>query len=169
MRLNTLQDLLIDQLHDLFSIDIQVTESLPLIIHAAASADLKQALKSHLSLTKNQLNRLHTVFQKLAINPNQHTCHGITGLIKDENEIINREGDPAVKDAAIIAAAQKVKQYEISAYSTIRTYARELGYNDIADLLQETINEDNELDKQLTSLAKGGFFSPGINEEAPKQ
>jgi ferritin-like metal-binding protein YciE len=169
MRLDTLQDLLIDQLQDIYNTKIQIAEALPIIARASSSADLKQALKSHQRTTQGQLSRLYKVFQKLGITPNQHLCEGIKGLIKEGDQIIKREGDPAVKDAAIIASTQRIEHYEISAYGTVRTYARELGYNDIADLLQETMDEEIEIDKQLTSLAKGGFFSPGINEEAPKQ
>jgi ferritin-like metal-binding protein YciE len=168
MRLNTLQDLLVDQLQDLYNAEHQIAEALPQMAHAAASADLKQTFKSHQKITIGQITRLNEVFKKLGINHNNHLCEGMLGLIKEENHVIHREGDPSVKDSALIAAAQRIEQYEISGYGAVRTYARELGYTDIADLLQDTLDEESEADKQLTSLAKGGFFSPGINEEAPK-
>jgi ferritin-like metal-binding protein YciE len=168
MRLDTLQDLLVDQLQDLYNAENQIAEALPQMAHAAASTDLKQAFKSHQKITIGQINRLNEVFKKLGIIRNQHLCEGMLGLIKEESYVIHREGDPSVKDAALIAAAQRIEQYEISGYGAVRTYARELGYTDIADLLQDTLDEESEADKQLTSLAKGGFFSPGINEEAPK-
>ena len=168
MRLNTLQDLLFDQLQDLYNAETQVAEALPQMAHAASSADLKQTLKSYQKITIGQINRLNEIFKKLGITHNEHLCEGMLGLIKEENYIIHREGDSTVKDAALIAAAQRIEQYEIGGYGAVRTYARELGYNDIADLLQDTLDEECEADKQLTSLAKGGFFSPGINGEAPK-
>jgi len=168
MRLDTLQDLLIDQLNYLYNAEFQIAEALPKVAHAASSADLKKAFQSHQKITQNQINRLNEVFKKLGVTHNNHHCDGVLGLIHDEDRIISIQGDPVVKDAALIAAAQRIEQYEISGYSAVRTYARELGYNDIADLLQDTLDEENESDKQLTSLAKGGFFSPGINEEAPK-
>ncbi len=168
MRLNTLQDLLIDQLQVLYNSEFQIAEALPKVTHAASSPDLKKAFQSHQKITQGQINRLNEVFKKLNISHNQHLCEGMKGLIHEEDQIINREGDPVVKDAALIGAAQRIEQYEIAGYEAVRTYARELGFNDIADLLQDTLNEESESDKQLTSLAKGGFFSPGINEEAPK-
>ena len=168
MRLDTLQDLLVDQLHDLYSAEQQINDALPRLSQAASSSDLKKAFQQHHKMTEQQINRLEEVFQKLGISHDHHKCEGMDGLIREGQKVIEREGDPAVKDAALIAAAQRVEHYEMSGYGAVRTYARELGYSDIADLLQETLDEEGERDKQLTSLAKGGFFSTGINEEAPQ-
>jgi ferritin-like metal-binding protein YciE len=164
MRLDTLQDLLINQLQEIYNAEIQLAENLPKIAYTASSPDLKQAFKSYQLTTQNQITRLSEVFKKLGIDHNHHQCKGMQGLINEENQIINFDGNPSIKDSALITAAQKIEQYEITNYSAARTYARELGYDDIADLLQDTLDEECNADKQLTSLAKGGFFSPGINE-----
>lgn len=169
MRLQTLQDLLFDQLLDIYNAEYQISQALPRITKAASSPDLKQALQSHQKTNQEQISRLNVIFTKLGLNHNHHVCQGMKGLIGEEFAIIESEGNPLVKDAALIAAAQRIEHYEIALYGTVKTYARELGYNDIADLLQNTLNEESEIDKQFTSLAKGGFFSPGINEEAPKK
>ncbi len=164
MRLNTLQDLLINQMQQIYNAEVQLAENLPKMAYAASSPDLKQTFKSYQKITQNQISRLTEVFKKLGIDHNYHQCEGMQGLINEENQIISLEGDPAIKDSALISAAQKIGQYEITTYSALRTYARELGFDDIADLLQGTLDEEIQADKQLTSLAKGGFFSPGINQ-----
>ena len=158
MRLDTLQDLLVEQLHQIYSSEQQVTETLPTMAQDASSSDLKALFQKHLQTTSSQLKRLDDVFQKLGINHDHQKCEGMEGLIKESSIMLEKEGDPAIKDTALIAAAQKIENYETSVLSDVRTYARELGYDDIADLLQKTLDEQTENDKQLSSLAKGGFF-----------
>jgi ferritin-like metal-binding protein YciE len=165
-RLDTLQDLLVDQLQNLYTAQNKITETLPKMISVSSSGDLKMAFDAHLQTTHLQLQRLDEVFQKLSINHNHHFCPGIDGLIKEGELVIDLQGDPAIKDAAIISTAQRIEHYEIALYSTARTFARELGYNDIAALLEDTLEEENNTEKQLTTLAKGGFFSSDLNQSS---
>ena len=158
MRLDTLQDLLVEQLHQIYSSEQQVTDALPTMAQAASSPDLKALFQRHLQTTSSQIKRLDDVFQKLGINHDHQKCEGMESLIRESSTMLEKEGDPAIKDTALIAAAQKIENYETSVLSNVRTYARELGYDDIADLLQKALYEQTENDKQLSSLAKGGFF-----------
>lgn len=168
MKLNTLQDLLINQLRDLLCTEQQIHDFLPQIIKTASTYDLKKSFEQHFNSTKNQMFRLKKVIRKLGINSDHHTCKGIDGLINECNEIVKLEGNPAIKDAALINAAQRIEHYEMDGYSSARTYARELGYKNIADLLQEIIDEESKNDKQLLSLTKGGFYSKNNIESTPK-
>lgn len=163
-RLDTLQDLLVDQLQNLYTAQNKITKTLPKLIQVSASDDLKNAFNAHLKTTHLQLSRLDEVFQKLSISHDHHVCPGIDGLIEEGELVMVLQGDPAIKDAAIISTAQRIEHYEIALYITARTFARELGYNDIAALLEDNLEEQTDTEKQLTSLAKGGFFSSDLNQ-----
>ena len=167
IRLDTLQDLLVDQLQHLYCAQQQILELLPKMARCASSPDLIKTLKEHHITTEKQFKLLDEIFHRLSISHDHQGCEGIEGLIKESRKIIELQGDPAVKDAALIAEAQKVEHYEISGYGSVRTFARELGYSDIADLLQEILDRENEVQMQLTSLEKGGFFSTGLNSTSP--
>lgn len=164
--LNSLHDLFISQLRDLYDAESQIVAALPRMSSAATSAELRQAFQTHLEQSRGHLRRLEDVFDDLGQSPMGEHCPAMEGLIREGEEIITAGGDPAVKDAALIAAAQRVEHYEMAGYGAVRTYAKELGYKDAEDLLQKTLNEEGETDKLLTKLAEGGFFSTGINQEA---
>ncbi|NLW31574.1 MAG: DUF892 family protein [Fibrobacter sp.] len=165
MRLDTLHDLLVNQLQDLYCTEQQIYDVLPELAKTAYSYDLKKTFEQHFNSTKNQIIRLKKIFRKLELNYNHHRCEGIEGLINECIRIVRLEGNPAIKDAALINVVQKIEHYELDSYNSVRTYARELGYKYIADLLQESVDEENETDKQLVSLTKGGFYSRSIDEE----
>lgn len=166
MQLNTMNDLFVDQLRDLYSAEDQLTQALPKMAQAASSSDLQKAFRDHLDETRNQKQRLEQIFTTLGKSPQGETCQAMQGLIKEGESIINASADPQVKDAALIAAAQRVEHYEIAGYGTVRTFADELGYSDVKSLLQTTLDEEGSANKKLTSLAEGGLFSSGINQKA---
>lgn len=164
--LNNLQDLFVHELRDLFSAEQQLMEALPKMVQAASSADLREAFDHHLHQTRTHVTRLDRIFDQLELTGAGEECKAMKGLISEGEDVINANGDSAVKDAALIAAAQRVEHYEIAGYGTARTHAENLGLDDVASLLQETLNEEGEANKKLTHLAEGGWFDGGINEEA---
>lgn len=166
MKFNTMKELYVDQLRDLYSAEDQLTLALPKMAQAAASSDLREAFQEHLNETREQKQRLEQIFSGLGLSPHGETCQAMEGLIKEGEEIINADARPNVKDAALIAAAQRVEHYEMAGYGTVRTFANELGYSDAKRLLQETLDEEGAANDKLTSLAEGGLFSEGINEKA---
>ena len=166
MQLNTMKDLFVDQLRDLYSAEDQLTKALPKMAQAANSSDLQKAFRDHLNQTQQQKQRLEQIFSTMGLSPQGETCQAMQGLIKEGEQIINASADAQVKDAALIAAAQRVEHYEMAGYGTVRTFANELGYNDAKDLLQTTLDEEGDTNKKLTSLAEGGLFSSGLNKKA---
>jgi ferritin-like metal-binding protein YciE len=154
MDLQSLKDLFIDELRDLYDAENQITEALPKLIEKAQHAQLKSALQEHLEVTRGQIRRLDTIFQRLKEKPTGETCKGMKGLIKEGDDMATRDGDSSVIDAAIISAAQRVEHYEMAGYGTVRTYADLLGENEFASLLQQTLDEEKEADKNLTEIAK---------------
>jgi ferritin-like metal-binding protein YciE len=133
----------------------------------AANTDaLRQGFEMHLEQTQMHKDRLEQIFGRIGASPGRKKCEGMEGLIKEGEEAIELEGDALVKDAALIAAAQRVEHYEIAGYGTVRTFASQLGYQDDTKLLQQTLNEEGETDKKLTALAEGGLGRNGINEQA---
>jgi ferritin-like metal-binding protein YciE len=160
MKLENLQQLFVKELRDLYDAEDQITQALPKMIEAAHDPELKSALQEHLQVTRQQISRLDQIFQKLNQKATGETCKGMKGVIKEGDEIVSMGGDPSTVDAGIISAAQRVEHYEMAGYGTVRTYAQLLGQNEIARLLQQTLNEEAEADKKLTQLANG------INVEA---
>ena len=166
MKLNTMKDLYVDQLRDLYSAEDQLISALPKMAQAATSSDLQKAFQDHLSETRGQKQRLEQIFSGLGMSPQGETCQAMQGLIKEGEQIINAQADPTVRDAALIAAAQRVEHYEMAGYGSVRTFADELGFSNAKSLLQQTLDEEGATDKKLTSLAQGGLFSSGINQKA---
>jgi ferritin-like metal-binding protein YciE len=161
MKLNSLRDLYITELKDLYDAENRITKALPKMSEAASSPDLRHAFDHHLEQTRRHTERLEEIFQKLDESPKGEKCKGIAGIIDEGEDLMDEDAPPAVRDAALIAAAQRVEHYEIAAYGTCRTYARRLGYADHARLLNETLQEEGDADKKLTSLAESY-----INEDA---
>lgn len=167
-KMNNMHDLFVHELQDLYSAEQQLTEALPKMANAASSAELRQAFEKHLKETRNHVDRLENIFSMLGVTAGGHTCRGMQGLIEEGEQIIKMQGDAHVKDAALIAAAQRVEHYEIAGYGTARTYAEQLDRDDIADILQQTLDEEGKTNKMLTKLAEGGLLKSGINQEAVK-
>jgi len=168
-QINILNDLFVDQLRDLYSAEDQILQALPKMAQAAHSSDLKQAFQTHLEQSRTHKQRLDRIFSGLGISATGQHCEAMEGLIKEGEETLQLRADPLVKDAALIAAGQRVEHYEIAGYGTVRTFADHLGYDDAEDLLQQTLNEEGEADKLLTSIAEGGIFKSGINDKANKK
>lgn len=154
MKLENLNDLFLEQLEDIYSAEKQITKALPKMMEKATHPDLKYAFQMHLSETEKQIDRLDQVFEMIGKKPSSHTCEAMKGLIKEGEEMIGMDGEPAVLDAGLIAAAQRVEHYEIAAYGTVCTYAKQLGQTQALNLLQQTLNEEKTTDEKLTMIAE---------------
>jgi ferritin-like metal-binding protein YciE len=153
MALATMQDLFIEQLKDLYSAEKQLVQALPRMAKAATTPELVQAITDHLDQTQNHVSRLEQCFEHLNTSSRGKRCKGMEGLIEEGKETMEEEGEAVVKDAGLIAAAQRVEHYEISGYGTAKTMASLLGLDDVADLLEETLGEEEEADKLLSQIA----------------
>jgi ferritin-like metal-binding protein YciE len=150
---DSLQCLLIDQLEDIYDAEQRLIKALPKMADAASDTQLKNAFKHHLAETRGQVDRLERVFEMIGEDAKTKACEAMKGLIAEGEEMINAKGDEDVRDAALIAAAQRVEHYEIAAYGTVRNLARRLGHDEAAQLLQETLDEEGAADKKLTQIA----------------
>jgi ferritin-like metal-binding protein YciE len=166
MKLNTLKQLYMEELRDLHSAENQLLKALPKMAKGASSEELKLAFKNHLDLTKVHVERLEEIFERLNETPKGKTCQAMKGLVEEGSEILGEDGEESVRDAGIIAAAQKVEHYEIASYGTVRTFAQLLGEDEAAELLQETLDEEGEADKLLTQLAQEIVNPEALLEDA---
>lgn len=155
--LNTLQDLLVDLLKDTYDAEHQITTALPKMAKHAKSPDLIAGFEQHLIETQTQIQRLEQIFAHMGVTPERKTCKAMQGLIAEGEEIMKMPMDGDVQDAALIAAAQKVEHYEIAAYGTARTFARMMGHDQIASILQTTLDEEGLTDQKLTALAESAI------------
>jgi ferritin-like metal-binding protein YciE len=151
---NSLSDLFVNQIEDLYDAENRLTKALPKMSDAASSSSLKQAFQSHMRETEGHVSRLETIFRDMKVEPKRETCQAMKGLISEGEEMIDATGSTDVKDAALIAAAQRVEHYEISGYGTARTIAQQLGLTDVATLLQQTLDEEKAADEKLTTIAE---------------
>jgi ferritin-like metal-binding protein YciE len=154
MKLSSLGDLLVDQLKDLHSAESQLVKALPKMAKGASSEALREAIEHHLRETKAQLQRLQSIGETLGQKLSGKSCKAMEGLIEEGSEILEAEGDDAVRDAGIIAAAQRVEHYEISAYGSARAIAEQLGHNEIVEMLQQTLEEESAADEKLTEISE---------------
>jgi ferritin-like metal-binding protein YciE len=155
MKLESLNALLTEQLQDLYSVEQQIIEALPKMIEKANTSQLKAGLSEHLQQTKGQLARLDRIFDQIPDADREgQKCKGMEGIIKEGEEIVKAKGDPEVRDAGIISAAQRVEHYEIASYGCARTYANLLGRDQWAQLLQQTLDEEKQTDQKLNQLAE---------------
>lgn len=159
----SLEDLFFNQLQDAYSAESQLTKALPKMAKAAQSAQLREGFETHLKETQNQLTRLEKVCQQVGCRTSGNTCEAMEGLVEEGEEIIKLGLDEDAKDAGLIAAAQKVEHYEIALYGSLCTFAQQLGHNEAARMLHETLEEEKRTDEKLTRLAMSG-----INERAQK-
>jgi ferritin-like metal-binding protein YciE len=151
---STLEDLYVDELRDLYSAENQLVKALPKMAKAANSEDLKAGFEEHLKQTEGHVERLEKIFDGLDKSPKGKKCKAMEGLVEEGSEVIEEEMTPEVKDAALIAAGQRVEHYEMAGYGTVRTYAELLNYDDAAELLQATLDEEGDTNKKLMKLAK---------------
>lgn len=160
---DSLDALFIDQIQDIYDAEQRLTQALPKMAEAAGDAQLKSAFQNHLQETEGQVNRLEQVFKLIGETPKAKTCEAMKGLISEGEEVLEAKGDGAVRDAALIAAGQRVEHYEMAAYGAARNFALRLGRSDAADLLQQSLDEEGAADHKLTALAEAS-----INLQAAK-
>lgn len=153
MELDTLKDLYVEELKDLYSAEKQIVKALPKMIKAAKDPELKAAFKTHLRQTGEHAKRLEMICKELGVSPRGKKCVGMEGLLEEGNHLIKEKPEEEVLDAGLISAAQHVEHYEMAGYGTVRTYARQLGFEDQAQILQQTLDEEGETDHLLTDLA----------------
>ena len=154
MQLNNLKDLYLEQLRDLYSAEGQLISALPEMAQAAKHSELKKGFEQHLDETRQQKQRLEEVFSALGASPGGEHCEAMEGLVKEGKEILSMQGDASVKDAALIAAAQRVEHYEIAGYGTVCTFAEMLGRSEDKMTLAKTLEAEKATDEKLTKLAK---------------
>ncbi len=153
-KITNLSELFVEQLQDLHSAETQLIDALPLMAKAAYAKPLKDGFKMHLAQTKEHAKRLERILKRLKAEVGGKTCRAMQGLIKEGNEMIAEDALPEVKDAGLIAAAQRVEHYEIAGYGTVKTFATLMGEREIAAMLGKTLKEESDTDKKLTAAAK---------------
>jgi ferritin-like metal-binding protein YciE len=161
MKIETMEDLFLEQVEDLYDAERRLVKALPKMAEAATSQTLRQAFESHLLETEGHVSRLETVFRTLGQDPEAHTCDAMKGLISEGEDIISDIDQSSLRDAGLIAAANRVEHYEIAAYGSARTFAQTLGMTEAASLLEQTLQEEKKADQKLTQLAENM-----INDEA---
>jgi ferritin-like metal-binding protein YciE len=157
MSLETLHDLLVHELKDLYSAERQLIQALPKMAKAASSDELRTAFENHLAQTEEQVVRIETIMESFGESPKGQKCAGMEGLIEEGKNFLKEEADVDVMDAGIISAAQRVEHYEIAGYGTVCEYARVLGHTEALQLLEQTLEEEKAADGLLTKLAEGGI------------
>jgi ferritin-like metal-binding protein YciE len=166
MRLTTLTEALHSELADLYDAEQQLIATMPRVAEAVDNPALRAAVEEHLKQTQGQKDRLERVFEILGRKSEADQCEAMRGLLEEIGEIIAATGDRQVKDAVLIGAIQRIEHYEIAGYGTARAFAEQLDMEDVADLLQESLDEESATDHKLTTIAEGGLFSRGINTKA---
>ena len=154
MKLESLHDLYLNELHDLYNAENQILKALPKMIESAQSTELRDALNQHMQQTHEQVRRLQQVFQLHNEEVKGQKCKGMEGVIEEGKDLLKHDENPAARDAAIILAAQKLEHYEMAGYGAVRTWAQLMGHTEAAQLLQQTLDEEGEADKTLTEIAQ---------------
>jgi ferritin-like metal-binding protein YciE len=154
MKMESLNELFVDELKDLYSAENQILKALPKMIKKATAPELKRGFEEHLKQTEGHVERLERIFKELNASPRGKKCQGMEGIIADGAELMKEDAEPEVLDAGLIAAAQHVEHYEIAGYGCVRTYAELLGHTNFTKLLEATLNEEKQTDAKLTELAK---------------
>jgi ferritin-like metal-binding protein YciE len=165
MKMQTLKDLYIDELKDVYDAENQIAKALPKMAKEATNEELRAAIEQHLDQTQTQIERLEQIFEELGEKAKGTKCEATKGLIEEAKRMMDDAEDEDVRDAAIIGSAQKVEHYEIAAYGTLRTYAELLGFDEQAELLQETLDEEKEADELLSQIAESSINPEAASEE----
>lgn len=169
MKLTSLADLYVAELQDMHSAEKQLTRALPKLAKAAASPELRDALEEHLEVTQTQLQRLETILGNLGKRPGRNKCEAMEGLVAEGQEICEMDGEDLVRDAGIIVAGQKVEHYEIASYGSLHAFARLLGRDEDASLLQESLDEEKEADQKLNEIAEGGLNQQALRAQSDSE
>jgi ferritin-like metal-binding protein YciE len=169
MELDTLKELYIEELKDLWSAENQILRAMPRMIKAAGHRELKRGFTAHERQTRQQVKRLERICKELGVSPRGKKCVGMEGLIQEAKDLMGERPEQDVLDAGLIAAAQHVEHYEMAGYGTARTWARLLGFEEQADLLQQTLDEEGETDKLLTELAERMINLEAVNPDEEEE
>jgi len=168
MKITSLEDLLVDELKDLYSAETQLIKSLPKLASAAESSELRTAFEEHLEKTRGHARRIEQISQDLSITPNGKKCLGMQGLLKEGQELLSAdEVDQSALEAGLIGAAQRVEHYEIAAYGTAAAHAQQLGFQKVVDLLNQTLAEEKEADQRLSDLAHNRVNVQAASDNGP--
>ena len=154
MKIETLQDLFLDELRDLYDAEKQLVKALPKMAQAASSIQLQQAFQAHLNETEGHVERLERIFSQLNEKSSGESCDAMKGLVKEGEEVVKHVDESPLRDAGLIGAGNRVEHYEIAAYGTARSFAQILGYSDAVQLLERTLEEEKAADKKLTAIAE---------------
>jgi ferritin-like metal-binding protein YciE len=165
----TLQEMMVDELRDLYHAEKQLTKALPKMAKAATHDDLREAFETHLEETREQITRLEEVFEALGEKPKAKPCPGMAGIIEEGSELMQEDVEEAVLDAGLIAAAQRAEHYEIGAYGTCAEWARLLGLDEVVSLLEQTLEEEKAADKKLTMLAEQEINQAAVSQGQPEE
>jgi ferritin-like metal-binding protein YciE len=168
-KLESLHDLYLEQLRDLYNAEQQLIDALPKMAKAASSEDLKAAFEDHFGKTRQHAQRIETIFEQMGAKAQGRKCKAMVGLVEEGGEVIKEDMSDDVKDAALIAAAQRVEHYEIAGYGCVRAYATTLGDDDAANLLGETLEEEKEADQTLNRLAEEFNQKLPLDEAQPEK
>lgn len=153
-KLEGLHELFIEQLKDMYDAEKQLIKALPKMAKHAGNASLRSAIEEHLEQTRHQAERLEQVFEQLGMKAKGRHCAGMEGIIDEGEEMLEEDAPPAVRDAAIIAGAQRVEHYEIAGYGTLLAYAKDMNHREAVTLFQQTLREEEEADRKLTELSR---------------
>ena len=165
----TLHDAFIDELRDTYDAEKQLTKALPKLAKAASSPELQDAFESHLEETRGQIDRLEQVFESLGEKTRGKHCEGIAGIIEEGKSIMEEDFDETTMDACLIAAGQRAEHYEMAAYGTLVAWARAMGHDEAADLLQASLDEEKAADVKLSGLAEGGINQSAADVAHPDE
>jgi len=154
VKVTTVEQFLVEELKDLYSAETQITKTLPKLVEAASSVELKSAFEHHLKETEGHVERLEKAFKILGTSPRGETCDGMKGILAEGSEMLHETPAGDIRDVVLISAAQRVEHYEMAVYGTVRTYAEELDRPDIAELLRQTLEEEKAADKKLTEISQ---------------
>jgi ferritin-like metal-binding protein YciE len=163
MKFETLRDLYVEQLKDLYDAENRIVKELPKLVEASASTDLKNAFSEHLEQTRGHVMRLEQIFQSMGQEAKGKTCDGMKGILDEGGDMVKEDGPAEVKDAGLITAAQRVEHYEIAAYGTVQSWAQRLNDQNAANLLQQTLDEEKAADKKLTEIAERGVNTGAVH------
>jgi ferritin-like metal-binding protein YciE len=164
MKVNSLKELFVEELKDIYDAENQIVKALPKMVKATSTPELQKAFAEHLEKTKGHVQRLEQIFNRLGEQPKAKKCDGIRGIIEEGEEVISEGSEGPVRDAGLIAGAQRVEHYEMAVYGSLKTWAGQLGDSQAVTLLEETLNEEKEADRTLTQIA-----ASGVNTEAAAQ
>lgn len=154
MKLNTLKDLYIEELKDVYDAEKEIVKALPKMAKSASSPELRNAFEDHLEQTRTHVQRLEEIFAGMGEQPKTKKCHGLRGIVDEGEDLMGEDGNPSVIDAGLIAGAQRVEHYEIAVYGSLNTWAREFGDERAAQLLRTTLEEEKQTDEKLTNIAE---------------